>query len=189
MIWFAIIFSQLFDWVQYMKHSGRLLNVNVDTGENTSLKEKSPKQYQLTKQEREDLVCCGAFSLDEESTLDVKQSFSMEKQLHGKKCVWKSFTLDDGVVVSSVVNITCRSSTQIGRISHFLTLHDQISGKESDFATVKLFKSCKQDPESLLHYTDITSFDIRTVALHCLSCPLVTAADDQNESLLWLLNI
>ena len=175
------------DWVQYMKHSGHLLDVNVDIGENTGLKENSPKQYQLTKQEREDLVSCGAFSLDEESTLDVKQSFSMEKQLHGKKCVWKSFTLDDGVVVSSVVNITSGGSTQIG--SHFLTLHDQIPSKESDFATVELFKSCKQDPESLLHYTDITSFDIRTVALHCLSCPLVTAADDQNESLLWLLNI
>lgn len=158
----------------------------MDTGKKTTLKENSPKQYQLTKQEREDLLCCGAFSLDEDSTLDVKQSFSMEKQLNGKKCVWKSFTLDSGVVVSSVVNISCGDNTQIGRIIHFLTLHEQLSSKESDFATVKLFKSCKQDPESLMHYTDITSFDIKTVALHCLSCPLVTNVDDQNESLLWL---
>ena len=132
-----------------MKHSGCLLNVDVDTGENTSLKKNSTKQYQLTKQEREDLVNCGAFSLDEDSTLDLKQSFSMEKQLNGKKCVWKSFTLDSGVVVSSVVNISCKDNTQIGGISHFLTLHDQLSGTESDFATVKLFKLCKQDPESL----------------------------------------
>ena len=125
----VIYFYQLFDWVQFMKLSGRLLPLDVDTENNN--KETPSNQYQLTKQETEDLVGCGAFSLATDREQDVKRTFSMEKQLHGKTSVLKSFTLDSGAVVSSVVNISCadQDKAQIGRIIHFLTMHDQFSGK------------------------------------------------------------
>ena len=112
-----------------MKLSGRLLPLDVDTENNN--KETPSNQYQLTKQETEDLVGCGAFSLATDREQDVKRTFSMEKQLHGKTSVLKSFTLDSGAVVSSVVNISCadQDKAQIGRIIHFLTMHDQFSGK------------------------------------------------------------
>lgn len=185
----VIYFYQLFDWVQFMKLSGRLLPLDVDTENNN--KETPSNQYQLTKQETEDLVGCGAFSLATDREQDVKRTFSMEKQLHGKTSVLKSFTLDSGAVVSSVVNISCadQDKAQIGRIIHFLTMHDQLSGKETEFVTIKLYTSCKQDLESLLYYVDTTLFEMKTVVFNCLSFPLVTAVDDENESLLWILNI
>lgn len=185
----VIYFYQLFDWVQFMKLSGCLLPLDVDTENNN--KETPSNQYQLTKQETEDLVGCGAFSLATDREQDVKRTFSMEKQLHGKTSVLKSFTLDSGAVVSSVVNISCadQGKAQIGRIIHFLTMHDQLSGKETEFVTINLYTSCKQDLESLLYYVDTTLFEMKTVAFNCLSFPLVTAVDDENKSLLWILNI
>ena len=45
----VIYFYQLFDWVQFMKLSGRLLPLDVDTENNN--KETPSNQYQLTKQE------------------------------------------------------------------------------------------------------------------------------------------
>lgn len=66
----VIYFYQLFDWVQFMKLSGRLLPLDVDTENNN--KETPSNQYQLTKQETEDLVGCGAFSLATDREQDVK---------------------------------------------------------------------------------------------------------------------
>lgn len=80
-------------------------------------------KYPLTKQEMKDLVGFGVFSMDSKQGV---------KQLQGKKSMLKSFTLDSGNVVSSVVKMSCGDKTQIGRISHFLTVHDQLSGKESE---------------------------------------------------------
>ena len=152
-------------------------------------KETPSSQYHLTKQEMEALIGCCALSSVVDRKHNVKQTFSTEKQLHGKTSVLKSSSLDSGAVVSSVMNIICGDNkTQIGRRSHFLKLHDQLSGKESEFVTVKLYKSCQQDVESLLYYVDTKLFDMKTVSLNCLSLPLVTAVDDGNESLLWILN-
>lgn len=166
-----------------MNLSRRLLPFDVDTQKN-----KTPSNdYQLTKQEMENLVGLCSFSVD--SKQDVRKTVFKEKQLHGKKSMLKSFTMDSGNVVSSVVKISCEDKTQIGRIRHFLTVHDQLSKKESDFVTVKLYRSCKQDLESLLCCVDTTVFVMKTVVLNSLSFPLVTAVDDENESLLWVLNI
>ena len=97
------IFIQLFDWVQFMKLSGHLSLLDVGNEQNT--KETPSSQYHLTKQEMEALVGCGALSSVADRKHNVKQTFSTEKQLHGKTSVLKSSSLDSGAVVSSVVKI------------------------------------------------------------------------------------
>ena len=145
-----------------MKLCGRLLPLDVGNEQNTKETPPSHDQYHLTKQEMEDLVGCGALSsVTDSEQHNVRRTFSTVKRLHGKTSVLKSSSLDSGAVVSSVEKISCEDKTQIGGISHLLKLHDLLSGRESEFVTVNLKKSCRQDVESLLYYVDTKLFDMK----------------------------
>lgn len=160
-----------------MKLSGRLLPLDVENEQNTKETPSSHDQYHLTKQETEDLVGFGALSSVTDSEHNVRRTFSTEKRLYGKTSVLKSSSLDSGAVVSSVVKISCGDKTQIGRISRFLKLHDLLSGRESEFVTVKLYKSCKQDVESLLYYVDTKLFDMKDCFTQLPFFPICNSCD------------
>ena len=174
-----------------MTLSGRqLVSFDVGAGEEFEVpltaKKPSTQNYQLTTQEIKDLeIYC-------DKTLAVSsciQLCSIERKLDGKTHVWKSQMLDSAQNnrVSSVVQVCLKDTKSIGRIVHFLNLQELQKNRE--FATVQIFKQCQKDPDSCLYYVDTSSFNVRTVPFECLSCPLVTAPNDEEGSFLWLLNI
>lgn len=93
----------------------------------------------------------------------------------------------DNKHVSSVVLVNYGNTKRVGRVVHFLSL--PVSGINREFATAEIFSDFEQYPESCLYFVDTLSSHVTTLPFEFLSVPLVTAADDDRASILWLLNM
>ena len=144
--------------------------------------------YQLTSQETRDfnVYCSAVLPLDHGKCL---QFFSVERKVHGKSHVWKAQKLDssDSKHISSVVQVDFGNNKHVGRVIHFLAL--PVSGINMEFATIEIFTVFGQDPDSCLYFVNTSSFNVATVPFEFLLVPLVTALDDDNAFILWILNI
>lgn len=58
-----------------------------------------------------------------------------------------------------------------------------------EFAITEIFSDFEQDPDSFLYFVNTLPSHVTTVPFEFLSVPLVTAADDDSASILWLLNM
>ena len=186
---------QIFDWVQYMSLSGQLPSIDVNAVDEYNA-QSHPKEakssnlrYQLTTQEVQDLNahCGNALPLDH--ALCCIQFFSIEKKVHGKSYVWKAQNVDSSLTkhVSSVVQVHNGRTKHVGRVIHFLAL--QGFGINGEFATIEIFDVFGHDPDSCLHFVNTSSSNVTTVPFEFLSVPLVTALDDDEPFVWWLLNI
>ena len=178
---------QVFDWVHYMVLSGNLPSFDVDSVvENETAKPAT--NYQLTTQDIRDLnvYCDNVLPLH---PTNCNQFFSIERKVHGKSHVWRAQKLDssDDKHVSSVVLVNYGNAKHVGRVLHFLSL--PVSGINREFATTEIFSDFEQDPESCLYFVNTLSSHVTTLPFEFLSVPLVTAADDDSASILWLLNM
>ena len=177
-----------------MSLSGCLPSFDVDDVEKTeeSLPPKvtKPCNYQVTAQEIRDLntFCSNALILPLDCTGCI-QFFSRESKVNGKSHVWKAQNMDSpsSKKVSSVVQVTLGSTKHVGRVVHFLAI--PVQGNHREFATIQIYNAIEQDSDSGLYFVNTMAFNVTTIPLEFLSVPLVTAIDEENASVLWLLNI
>ena len=167
--------------------SGNLPSFDVESVvENETAKPAT--NYLLTTQDIRDLnvYCDNVLPLH---PTNCNQFFSIERKVHGKSHVWRAQKLDssDNKHVSSVVLVNYGNTKRVGRVVHFLSL--PVSGINREFATAEIFSDFEQDAERCLYFVDTLSSHVTTLPFEFLSVPLVTAADDDRASILWLLNM
>lgn len=181
-----------------MRYSGRVsvdvakqphILINEEVGSDNKQRQKG-NEYQLSVAE---LVFCKEESrlhFDESCVQNVRRSFSSERKnkTTGKLDEWKGHTANTGGTVSSVVVIKSGPCvTSIGQIKHFVSLQHQTETIE--FVNIDLYaNSLRSDNDSGLLYIDTRELEEKVFHLDNISKPMVTALDDENSHVMWVLN-
>ena len=77
--------------------------------------------------------------------------------------------------------------TRIGQIKHFVSLQHQTETIE--FVNIDLYaNSLRSDNDSGLLYIDTRELEEKVFHLDNISKPMVTALDDENSHVMWVLN-
>ena len=182
-----------------MRYSGRVsvdvdkqphILVNEEVGSDNKQRQKG-NEYQLSVAE---LAFCkeeiSGLHFDESCVQNITRSFSSERKnkTTGKLDEWKGHTANTGGTVSSIVVIKSGPCvTRIGQIKHFVSFQHQTEAIE--FVTIDLYaNSLRSENNSGLLYIDTRELEEKVFHLDNISKPMVTALDDENSHVMWLLN-
>lgn len=181
-----------------MRYSGRVsvdankqphILVNEEVGSDNKQRQKG-NEYQLSPAE---LAFCKEecrLHFDESCMQNIRRSFSSERKnkTTGKLDEWKGHTANTGGTVSSIVVIKSGPCvTRIGQIKHFVSFQHQ--NETIEFVNIDLYaNSLRSDKDSGLLYIDTRDLEEKVFHLDNISKPMVTALDDENSFVMWLLN-
>ena len=195
-----------------MRYSGRV-SINDDTQQYILIdeevsandnKHQPPRRtvhrgdgYKLSSSELTFCVEEFGVSFDRSNTSDdvwlIKRAFTLERRNKstGKLEVWKSHATNTGATVSSVVRIKSgpKYVGRIGQIRHFISLQNRAERTSFEFVTIDLYvSSLETDNDSGLLHIDTINLEEKAFPLGHISKAIVTAVDDENPNVMWLLN-
>ena len=148
--------------------------------------------YDLTPEERSQLskLAGDGGALLSENMMTTKRFFTRasRNKRTGKLEVWRGESVETAKTVSSIVKILsgpCVNS--VGQARHFLSC--KVADKTHELVSINLFLSSVHcDADSGLSWIDTTNKENKVILAENISRPIVTAIDESNGSILWLLN-